>query len=483
MVSSALRTDELSEIEPCPAGPPALEVRAVYNGVLIGTRFLAENVTARRSGTSPGIDPRTNYVIGQSRHADAPAASEFLGGSDLPLVSRWSEGFLVNVTPQMTGDVAVGGKVYRLADYLAGRGSNFTLPADARARIDCGAMSFRLSHTTRANPLPRPWFAWRWDEQKFTAGSILALGLFLLMIFAVPPEGISVSGELIGMSRSMIPFTIKAPEPEVVPDIASKQPEKGTGEAGKAHVGKSGKQGDKISKKPSGAYAVMGDGIDMHTGKTEAEAQIRSTGFLAVINSAANNRFADIFGRGSAVGDAEADVIGNLIAANIDNGYGPGGFGMLGTGTGGGGTGWATIGTGKFNTLGGSGYGHNPGGGELRRHIARVPTVTPGIVTTRGSLDKEIIRRVVRLHLNEVKYCYDQELTRKAGLAGRISVQFVISPVGQVISSVMQSTTMNELRVEKCVVDAVKRWEFPKPTGGGIAIVSYPFSFTAGSGG
>jgi hypothetical protein len=43
-------------------------------------------------------------------------------------VSRWSEGFLVNVTPQMTGDVAVGGKVYRLADYLAGRGCNFTLP-------------------------------------------------------------------------------------------------------------------------------------------------------------------------------------------------------------------------------------------------------------------------------------------------------------------------------------------------------------------
>ena len=180
-------------------------MRAVYNGVLIGTHFLAENATARRSGTSLGIDPRTNYVIGQSRHADAPAASEFLGGSDLPLVSRWSEGFLVNVTPQMTGVVAVGGKVYRLADYLAGRGSNF-------------------------------------------------------------------------------------------------------------------------------------------------------------------------------------------------------------------------------------------------------------------------------------KYCYDQELTRKAGLAGRISVQFVISPVGQVISSVMQSTTMNELRVEKCVVDAVKRWEFPKPTGGGIAIVSYPFSFAAGGG-
>jgi TonB family protein len=66
---------------------------------------------------------------------------------------------------------------------------------------------------------------------------------------------------------------------------------------------------------------------------------------------------------------------------------------------------------------------------------------------------------------------------------GKLSVQFVISPLGQVLSSVMQSSTMGNVHVEKCVVDAVKRWEFPKPTGGGIAIVSYPFNFVAGSGG
>ena len=78
---------------------------------------------------------------------------------------------------------------------------------------------------------------------------------------------------------------------------------------------------------------------------------------------------------------------------------------------------------------------------------------------------------------------HDKELVLKAGLEGRISIQFVISPQGQVASSVLQSSTMSNLSVEKCVVDAVKRWEFPKPTGGGIAIVAYPFNFVAGSGG
>jgi hypothetical protein len=303
------------------------------------------------------------------------------------------------------------------------------------------------------------------------------------MIFAVPPEGMSVSGELTGMSRTIIPFIIKAPEAEKIPEVLAKQPEKGPGEAGKAHVGDSGKMGDRNSKKPSGAYSVRGDGRDMHTGQADAAADVLNKGILPILGAAMSSRFADIFGRGSAVGDAQEEVMGNLIAANIDNGYGAGGFGILGSGNGGAGTGWTTIGTGNFNTLGGRGYGHDPGTGGLGPRTAhKVPSITTGIVTARGSLDKEIIRRVVHLHMNEVKYCYDQELVRKAGLEGRLSVQFVISPMGQVLSSVMQSTTMNDVRVEKCVVDAVKRWEFPKPVGGGIAIVSYPFNFVAGSG-
>jgi len=486
MFTSALRTERnpanFDYPDPGPDGPPALEVRAVYKGVIIGTRFLSEAAPKWRLRSVRGLDSATHYMIGQSSAADAPVASEILGGTDMPLISKWGGGFLVNVTPNMTGNVAVGGKVYRLADYLAGRGSNFTLPANSNARIDCGAMSFQLRHTHSATRLPRRWFSWRWDEQKFTLGSLLALGLFLLMIFAVPPETMSVSGDLVGMSKAMIPFTIKAPEPEPIPDILKDRPETGPGEAGKALAGEQGKLGRPDWKKTSGAYQIKGDGKNMHLGKTETVAQIQNKGILGVLNTTQASRFNSIFGTGTAVGDAESDIMGNLIAANIGDGFGNNGFGMMGTGYYGGGTGLATIGTGNFNTLGGPGYGHSPGWGNMRRHITKTPTITPGIATVRGSLDKEIIRRVVRLHMNEVKYCYDQELVRKAGLEGRVSVQFVISTTGQVISSFVQSTTMNNARVESCVAGAVRRWDFPKPTGGGIAIVSYPFNFVAGAG-
>jgi len=101
----------------------------------------------------------------------------------------------------------------------------------------------------------------------------------------------------------------------------------------------------------------------------------------------------------------------------------------------------------------------------------------------RGSLDKEIIRRIIRRHINEVKFCYEQELTKKPQLGGRIMVQFTIAASGQVIASVLQNSTMGNAKVENCTVQAVRRWEFPKPLGGGIVIVSYPFVLTPAGGG
>jgi TonB family protein len=313
---------------------------------------------------------------------------------------------------------------------------------------------------------------------------MLALALLLMLSFAIPPDGATASNDLLGMSKNFLPFVVTAPKPEETPEIATAKPNGSTGEAGQAHHGESGKMGDPKSKQHDGAHTVKGNGLDMHTGKAEAVASARNSGILGILNSAAASPFADILGRGVAVGEASETILANLVGSGFANAYGPGGFGVTGSGAGGGGIGLDTIGIARFGTLvGHAGYGRGPGIGDLARHIPRGPVITQGIAHVRGSLDKDIIRRVVHLHMNEVKYCYDQELVKKVALEGRVSIQFVISPQGQVISSVLQSTTMNNLRVEKCVVDAVKRWPFPSPSGGGIAIVSYPFNFVAGTGG
>ena len=68
-----------------------------------------------------------------------------------------------------------------------------------------------------------------------------------------------------------------------------------------------------------------------------------------------------------------------------------------------------------------------------------------------------------------------QDITALAVVDGKLAVGLA---TGQVVASVLQNSTMGNARVENCVVQAVRRWEFPKPLGGGIVIVTYPFAFT-----
>jgi len=59
-----------------------------------------------------------------------------------------------------------------------------------------------------------------------------------------------------------------------------------------------------------------------------------------------------------------------------------------------------------------------------------------------------------------------------------MSVQFTIAASGQVVSSMPQSSTLRDARVESCVAGAIRRWEFPKPLYGGKVTVESPFMFT-----
>jgi hypothetical protein len=457
------------------------EVQALFRGQIIGTRLLDEPGDAGRKARP------AQYVIGATAGADAPVAQEMIGGASLPLVTTWGQDYLVNVTPQMSGELCIDGRTVQLQDYLRGRGSSFTLPPHSQARVDCGQVVFVLGRTTKAEQVPRHWFNLRWAEHRYTAAAAMVLGLFLLALFAVPPDTRSLSLQSLTWDKNFLPSVAIPPVEEQMPDwLTAKRPDP-RGDEGRAHAGDSGKIGDKKSTEVNRRYAVKGpqDNPKPQMSKQAAAESARNTGILGIMNKQ-SSKMASIFGREMALGNNPEDAFGHLLGAQIGDAAGLGGLGPLGTGPGGGGTGENTLGTDTLNTIGsagrdsggGSDYGRNVGL-LTRPRRSFVPEVVPGTVKVHGSLDKEIIRRIVHLHMNEVKFCYDQELARKPTLAGRISVQFAISPVGQVITSVMQSTSMDDARVENFVVNAVRRWEFPKPTGGGIAIVLYPFSFTS----
>ncbi len=279
-------------------------------------------------------------------------------------------------------------------------------------------------------------------------------------------------------------FLIKPPEEkeEQMPDWLKKKNDDAGGK-GKRAKDEEGKMGKKDSKQKTGLYALKGpkDNPDPHLAKQLADDAAQKAGVLGIMKSQEGSILASVFGRDSAVGSDEANVLGGLVGTQVGEAYGTGGLGVVGTGKGGGGTGEGTIGLGNLGTIGkgggggnGSGYGRGVGGLGGRRAKA-APEIVPGTAQVTGSLDKEIIRRIIRRHIYEVRFCYEQELLKKPDLYGRVMVQFTISGVGQVVASVVQSSTLNNGTVEQCIAGAVRRWEFPKPQGGGIVMVSYPF--------
>jgi hypothetical protein len=147
----------------------------------------------------------------------------------------------------------------------------------------------------------------------------------------------------------------------------------------------------------------------------------------------------------------------------------------------GGGYGGGTIGLGQIGTLGhgsgeGSGYGYGTGRGSLGGHRATGPTCTVGATQVRGSLDKEVIRRVIRAHLNELRFCYERALQSHPDLAPRVPVEFVISADGSV-ATVRAEAPAGDHGVARCVASAFQRFRFPHVPGGGATAVRYPLQF------
>ena len=466
------------------AGNPALDV-LFFGGIIVG-------ITLAYVGLKRWSPTQKDYVVGSQAGVDAPLASEFTGGERLGLVTANGTDFVVNTTPAMQGEVYVSGQALPLSHYVQQRGQSFPLTDGARIRIDAGESRFLISSVAKPRTLPVPFLLWSWAEQKFTLAAAGVLLLFLVIIFSVPPDPKSLSLDLLNTDNRFLNFLIKPPEEkeEEIPEWLKSNKNDDQGGKGKRHKDEEGKMGKESSKNKQGLYGLKGpqDNPDPHLAKKLAEEEAKNAGILGLIKADEGSHLASLFGRDTALGSDAENVLGGLLGSQIGEAYGVGGLGMVGTGSGGGGTGEGTIGLGNLGTIGkggggGNGSGYGRGAGGLRGRRARAPDVIPGQASVRGSLDKEIIRRIIRRHINEVKYCYEQELVKKPDLSGRIAVQFTIAATGQVVTSVMQTSSVGSPKVENCVVQAVRRWEFPKPKGGGIVIVSYPFVFNPAGGG
>lgn len=96
-----------------------------------------------------------------------------------------------------------------------------------------------------------------------------------------------------------------------------------------------------------------------------------------------------------------------------------------------------------------------------------------------GSLDKEVIRKGIHANRAQMRKCYESAIKRKPGIAGKEVVKFTISREGPVSAAEITEDTVGDPEMHDCIIAAVKTWNFPAPVGGGIVIVTYPFTFAA----
>jgi len=477
---------DLSSVED--ASKQATEVVVLWNGSVLQVNHYL-----------PDAKKPVNFYIGEDPTCDFPIPPEVLNGQTkcALVVNQLGGAATVTFVPNAQGDVTFedGTRVGLQELVAAGRvgassevqgGYAFNLPSRARVKMDVGPWSFLVNSV----PSPRKFVApmeFDWSSQIYTGFSLILHAVFLALVYFIPPDPEGLSLDLLAENNRFVKYMLTPPEvqQDEVPEWLKKdKQDEQQGGKGKRHKGEEGQMGKRDAKKTDNHYGIKGpkDNPDPHMARSMAKEMAKNAGILSYLSAA--NAPTSPFGQDTALGVDPENALGALMGNQVGENFGYGGLGLRGTGRGGGGTGEGTIGLGNLNTIGhggggGSGSGYGRGAGGLGGRRGSVPSIRSGAAMVKGSLSKEVIRRIVHRHINEVKFCYERQLATRPDLSGRVSIKFIISGTGAVQMAAVESSTLGDPSVENCIAGAVRRWTFPQPEGGGIVIVTYPFQLTA----
>jgi hypothetical protein len=188
---------------------------------------------------------------------------------------------------------------------------------------------------------------------------------------------------------------------------------------------------------------------------------------------------ASLFGDGAArrkvvgpagLGDSLAHALDGVTGTALGSADGTG-FGTRGDGPGGGGRSLDSVGIDPLGHLPAN-YGEHMGTLVKTKTNADIALQPPVIA---GSLDKEVIRAVIRGYIPQIRYCYERILVLEPDVFGKVAIRFTIGPDGRVTDAVVTENTAHNAELARCIEKKVLGWRFPKPKGGGIVVVHYPF--------
>jgi hypothetical protein len=453
----------------------SIEIVIIWGGFSV---LHVAHLTPPRSFFLGEAGPTTDFVIGE----------ETLGQPRLPLVLERA-GELSVVVPS-----GAAAEIERDGENIAIEANSFPLEQGSTARIRHGDFTFIVRSVAAARRIatPRPDEP-VWQRSRWTLLSAISHACLLALFYFLPPNSSALSMDRLDSNSRLVKYAIDAVENRIedIPEWLNSQVDAPAAGGGKSADGPIGRAGGPTQNKSRGKLAVPGSAApaELHMPRAAAFKLAQTAGIIGILRATPMYSPSSPYARDNAEGSDPMAVLGALLGEQFGAVAGLGGAGMVGTGRGGGGDATGTIGSGTLATLGhsagpgGGGYGSGVGIGSYRRLAERVPRIRSAQIDLNGSLSKEVIRRIIARHTNEVRFCYESQLLTQPDLQGRVAIKFVIAPTGAVMTAVIAESDLGNRKLESCIADSVRRMDFPAPEGGGVVIVTYPFvlSMTGGS--
>jgi hypothetical protein len=450
-----------------------------FGGLALGLGAIAFGIArARRERTSP------YFRIGTAPGVDQPV--EGAPAASFPLVAPRGDDFVLNYGTGIDGElIDETGRTPLAALAAAGRSRpspnvvgafELPLPASGKVLARIGATTFVVSATPRPRAAAVPLVQFDRRVAAYLGGSLAVHLLVLALLWNAPVDLGTASMDIDTRELATVRANTTATEDPVAIQRETDAEQNNLAGGGETQMATSPRAGAKpeqlaMNEPPRGRQTLE-----------DARRSARDAGILG--DEMLDRTIRDLTD-GERV-DARRGIEDGSV-------YGPDGtstgFGHDRSGIDLDGPGGGTVGPGRYDTICkdgakgcGDGYGddRNPNGkGPLvRRHVAEKPVVDIAKSITcndgEGCDDKEIIRRYIKTHREQLQYCYEKELLAHPNLGGDVVIDFFIAPTGGV-----QGTTVRgfDNAVSTCVGEVFSNINFPKPSSPAGVRVKYGLGF------
>jgi hypothetical protein len=96
-----------------------------------------------------------------------------------------------------------------------------------------------------------------------------------------------------------------------------------------------------------------------------------------------------------------------------------------------------------------------------------------------GAMDPELIRKLMREHIPDFRYCYQRELMLNSTVAGVFDIKFKINSAGKGTRVIVKNNGKAfSSNAKNCIKRVVSLINFPRPKGGGSVDVKQPMNFS-----